>query len=257
MDLPLVSIIVPVYNSELYLQKAIDSVRAQTYAHWELILVDDGSEDASLEIAYKNQKDDARIVVLAMAENQGAGVARNLGTDKAKGVYMAFLDADDLWLPAKLAKQIEFMQTYDAGVSFTSYAQIDKDGVPNNLVVRAMGQLSELMQKSNNYIGNLTGMYSIEKLGKIHAPVLRKRQDWALWHKAIKQNGAPALGLDKVLAQYRRSNASMSANKRSLVGHNYHFYKSYLGYSSARSVLWMAVFFWHYFIRRPRYIKHL
>ena len=74
MDLPLVSIIVPVYNSELYLQKAIDSVRAQTYAHWELIVVDDGSEDASLDIAYKNQKDDARILVLAMAENQGAGV---------------------------------------------------------------------------------------------------------------------------------------------------------------------------------------
>jgi teichuronic acid biosynthesis glycosyltransferase TuaG len=93
MDLPLVSIIVPVYNSELYLQKAIDSVRAQTYAHWELILVDDGSEDASLDIAYKNQKDDARIVVLAMAENQGAGVARNLGTDKAKGVYSPEPDA--------------------------------------------------------------------------------------------------------------------------------------------------------------------
>ena len=102
MDTPLVSVIVPAFNAASYLQNALDSVLQQTYSNWELILVDDASQDNTLEIAYHNQKWDSRIKVLAMAENQGVGVARNLATDKAQGVLIAFLDADDLWLPQKL-----------------------------------------------------------------------------------------------------------------------------------------------------------
>lgn len=97
-----VSVIIPVYNSEKYLAEAIDSVLAQTYQDFELIIVDDGSTDHSREIAKSYPK-----VKYIYQENRGVAAARNYGIKQAKGEFLAFLDADDLWLPEKLALQME------------------------------------------------------------------------------------------------------------------------------------------------------
>jgi glycosyltransferase involved in cell wall biosynthesis len=104
MDQPLVSTVIPVYNGDMYLAQAIDSVLAQDYAPVETIVVDDGSEDATGTIARSYDR-----VLYIRQENQGHGAARNTGIVASSGEFVAFLDADDVWLPNKLSTQIGYM----------------------------------------------------------------------------------------------------------------------------------------------------
>ena len=247
----------PAYNNAPYIGAAIESVLAQSHPNWELLIVDDASKDETLERAEQFQKLDQRIKVFVMAENQGASFCRNYGTKKSTGDFIAFLDADDLWAPEKLKRQLAFMQQHDLGVSFTAYNQIDLDGQDKGIVVESLTELSADKQKTNNFIGNLTGMYAVEKVGRIMAPEMRKRQDWALWHKAITLSGTPAKGMSEILASYRISPDSMSSRKWGLIQHNFAFYRQYLGYSWIKSCLWLMVFFATYFLERPRYIKKI
>jgi glycosyltransferase involved in cell wall biosynthesis len=106
---PLVSVVVPFLNAATFLEECIESVVGQTYAHWELLLVDDGSTDRSTEVAREytaRHADRIRYVEHPGHENRGATTSRNLGIRHARGRYVAFLDADDAWLPAKLAEQV-------------------------------------------------------------------------------------------------------------------------------------------------------
>ena len=115
----LVSIIVPVYNAGIYIEETINSVRAQTYICWELILVDDHSKDDTLSVVknYLASVNDERIRLIEKKTNEGAAAARNRGIDAAKGRYIAFLDADDLWMPDKLEKELAFMKKKQAAFS--------------------------------------------------------------------------------------------------------------------------------------------
>ena len=255
MSQMLVSVIMPAYNNESHIAAAIESVLSQTHTRWELLIVDDASTDQTLELAESFQAKDSRIKVFVMGENQGASFCRNYATKKSSGDFIAHLDADDLWMPTKLERQLAFMQQHDLGVSYTSYKQIDLEGKDRGTKVLALGELSAAKQKTNNFVGNLTGMYAVDKVGRLMAPDMRKRQDWALWHKAIVASGKSAKGMPEILAAYRVSPGSMSARKWGLIRHNFAFYRQYLGYSWIKSALWLMVFFTVYFIERPRYIK--
>ena len=117
MNKPLVSAIIIFLNEEKFLREAIESVFAQTYDEWELLLVDDGSTDASTEIAsrYAGQRQGkVRYLEHEGHQNRGMSASRNLGIRHAKGEYIAFLDADDVWLPHKLERQIEIFESYPA-----------------------------------------------------------------------------------------------------------------------------------------------
>ena len=256
-DEPLVSIITPLYNAASFISETIQSVRNQGYQHWEHIIVDDASTDSSLSIAESLALSDSRIRIIQNTENLGAAVCRNKATEAAKGDYIAFLDADDLWHSEKLEKQVAFMLANDIAVSYSNYTQIDAKGNPVNRRIKALPKLSYTKQLRNNYIGNLTGMYHAKTIGKILAPELRKRQDWGVWLEAIKRSGKPALGLQEDLALYRVHDGSMSANKRSLVKYNFNFYRKHLGYSWLRSALLLGQFFWEYFVNRPKLIERL
>ena len=106
----LVSIITPVYNSERYLSQTIQSVLQQTHQNWELILIDDGSSDQSPVIIAQMEKQDHRIRSVHLPSNCGAAIARNCGLKLAKGRYIAYLDADDLWLPKKTPETSGFYE---------------------------------------------------------------------------------------------------------------------------------------------------
>jgi teichuronic acid biosynthesis glycosyltransferase TuaG len=118
---PLISIITPCYNGALFIAQAIESVIAQTYKNWEMIIVDDCSTDMSLDIALSYAAKDKRIKVLKMEQNSGAALARNKAIKVSRGEYLAFLDSDDIWLPEKIEKQLQFMQKNDSDFSFTEY----------------------------------------------------------------------------------------------------------------------------------------
>lgn len=252
---PLVSIITPLYNAESFIEQTLKSVQAQSYSHWEHIIIDDVSTDGSAAIVSSHAAKDGRISLHTNSENQGAAFSRNHATQIAKGDYIAFLDSDDLWHPEKLAIQIAFMQARDCAVSFTSYLHMDEAGNPLNKRIKALPKLSYKRQHSNNYIGNLTGVYHVPSIGKIMAPNIRKRQDWALWLSAIEKSGKPALGIQEDLAWYRIRANSISANKVKLVQYNFRFYRAFLGYSWLKSAGWLLRFFWEYFIVRPKHIE--
>ncbi|MSR89726.1 glycosyltransferase family 2 protein, partial [Patescibacteria group bacterium] len=117
----LVSIVVPVYNAASFIDETIKTVLDQTYTNWELLLVDDKSTDKSVKLIKPYLTKDKRIKLLSNKKNSGAAISRNKGIDAAKGRYIAFLDADDLWLPTKLEKQVAFMQKQDCAFGFTGY----------------------------------------------------------------------------------------------------------------------------------------
>ena len=130
MDEPKVSVIMPAYNAEAFIEDAIASVQAQTMAQWELLVVDDGSTDKTGEILRRLAETDGRIHPVAGKGRQGAAASRNQAMDLAKGQYLAFLDADDLWRPEKLERQLALAESTGADLVCCSYAMIDPAGQP-------------------------------------------------------------------------------------------------------------------------------
>ena len=252
----LISIITPYYNPEKFLAEAINSVLAQTYKNWELLLIDDRSTDCSRNIVKKFAEQDKRIRCLSLSRNSGAGIARNLGMIEAKGRYIAFLDADDRWKPHKLQEQLGFMRKHNCIVCYSSYTLIDDTGKPLNKMVEALSNLNYGKLLKSNYIGNLTGIYDVSQLGKISIPSLRKRQDWALWLDVVKKAGS-AQGIAEPLAEYRLSGKSLSSNKLEMLKYNFAVYREHLGFSHLKSLWMMCVFLWEHFMVKSKQIKDL
>ena len=252
----LVSIIMPMFNSEAFVLEAINSVLSQTYTKWELIIVDDCSTDTSVVLVEGISIKETRIRLLKNETNSSAAISRNKAIEASKGDYIAFLDADDLWLPNKLEVLTYVLSKNKADVCFSSYEQINENGNKLNNLIQALPILSYNKLLKSNYVGNLTGMYNAENLGKITSPNLRKRQDWLLWLKAIKTSGKPAIGIQESLALYRIRENSMSSNKMNLVKYNYWVYKKGLGYSSIQSFFKMMVFLKEHFFVKSKLVKH-
>ncbi len=166
-----VSIIIPVHNTERFLFDTIQSVFSQTFTDYELILVDDGSTDGSREIM-RDFEDRPNVRVIELRPARGAAGARNAGLDEAKGRFICFLDADDLWEPEKLADQISFMKSEDVAFSFTGYEFADENGVSVDRIVRVPKKLTYKKALKNTTIFTSTVMFDTKKIpiGLIHMP---------------------------------------------------------------------------------------
>ena len=126
------------YNSENFISETIHSVLNQTFSDWELILIDDASTDSTLEIVTPLMEKQSNIKLFKNQTNQGAAISRNIGIAETKGKFIAFLDADDVWTPEKLERQITFMKAKNCDVSFSSYQLINEQGKPLNKTVKAL-----------------------------------------------------------------------------------------------------------------------
>ena len=220
----LVSVITPIYNNEDFLSETIESVLQQTYKEWELILIDDGSDDNSLLIAQKYESDDTRVHVLQMSKNSGMAESINYGCTKATGQYIAFLDSDDVWLPSKLEEQLQFMKKKDCAISCTSYIQINADGTKELRLFKAKEKVDYKRMLLDCPVGHSTVMYDVSKIGIQVIPNIRKRSDDALWLQILKVESY-IWGLNRLLVKHRLRGKSLSSSKLTLVRYHWKLYR--------------------------------
>ena len=222
----LVSIIVPVYNAEKFIKDTIKTVIDQTYENWELLLVNDCSTDKSVEIIKDYQQKDKRIKLFSNPKNSGAAVSRNKGIRESRGRYIAFLDADDLWEPKKLEKQVAFMQEKDCAFSFTGYEFADENGTPKGKKVYVPARLTYRGALRNTIISTITVMLDMQKLSKenVYMPNV-KSEDTACWWKVLKKIDQ-AYGMSEILSYYRRSSGSLSSNKFEAIKRVWNLYRN-------------------------------
>lgn len=238
MKYGLVSVIMPCYNAAAYIGETIESVLAQTYTNWELLIVDDHSTDDSLSVIARY--DDPRIRVLSTAENSGAAVARNVAIEAAQGRFMAFLDSDDLWHPEKLSEQLAFMQERDCALSFTHYAVINGEGEQITVFSPKKDTYSYNDILKHCYIGCSTAIYDAEKVGKVGMPTdAIKREDAACWLRILKM-GVDAYCLHQNLMTYRIHTDSVSSNKVRMIKYQWHLYRKVEHLSLLRSAYCMT-----------------
>ncbi|HBA7972700.1 TPA: glycosyltransferase family 2 protein, partial [Escherichia coli] len=228
------------FNSEKTIQAAIESVRAQTYSSWELIISDDNSSDSTVEIVEKNVLYEPRIILIQHSENRGAGFSRNDAISKARGKYIAFLDSDDIWHEKKLEIQIRFMSERKLALSYTQYQKINMEGVKGKIIIPpGVTSYSELLK--SNVIGCLTAVYDQEILGKMYMPLIRKRQDMALWLDILKKIEF-AYCVPEVLAFYREGHNSLSSNKIKILSSQWDFYRGHLKFGIFRSAYYFSFY---------------
>lgn len=208
----LVSIITPAYNAAEYIAETIESVLAQTYSNWEMLIVNDCSKDNTVEIVQSYAAKDNRIKLINLKQNSGAEFARNTAIQNSKGRYIAFLDSDDLWKKEKLAKQLAFMQQNGYAFTFTAYGHFKdrKENIQN--LIKVHESLNYKQALKGNQIGCLTVMLDRMQVENINFSK-QKHEDYILWLNILKQ-GITAYGLDESLALYRTGNSkSISSNK--------------------------------------------
>ena len=241
MSEKLVSIITPTYNCAEFIARTLDTVIAQTYKNWEMIIVDDCSSDNTKEIVEEYIKKDSRIKYHLLEENSGAAVARTTAMNLAKGSYMAFLDSDDIWMPDKLEKQIKWMNDNNYAFSCTAYEHIDEKDNSLNKVIKTVEKTDYNRLLLDCPVGNSSVMYDVEKMGKFEVPNIRKRNDDALWLKMLKQEKY-IWGMPEVLTKYRVRENSISSNKIKVIKYHWILYREIEHLSVFRSMF--HIFWW-------------
>ncbi|ALX49937.1 glycosyltransferase family 2 protein [Lentibacillus amyloliquefaciens] len=238
---PLISIITPAYNAEEFIKETIESVLAQTYSNWEMIIVDDRSADGTVAEVKAYEKQDDRIKLVELEENSGSAVARNTAMEQARGHYIAFLDSDDLWFPEKLENQLRFMKEKDIAFSFTKYVRMEEDGTLKDNISKAPESVGYNDLMKHCVIGCLTVMIDRDKVGHLKMVNIRTRQDYAYW-LAVTKRGFRAYGLPEVLAKYRSVENSISSNKVKAAKRQWYVYRQVENQNILKS-LW---YFFHY-----------
>lgn len=206
-----VSIILPVYNSEKYIEETIKSILKQTFKDWKLIIIDDASNDNSLKII--EQLKTEQFIIIKNKENCGAAVSRNKAIELAKGRYIAFIDSDDVWEKKKLEKQIKFMEEKEIAFSFSSYERIKGNGnLITNVNVPSKITYNELLK--NTIIITSTVIIDTKKISKelIKMPNIKCTEDTAMFLNILR-NGYIAYGIDDYLIKYRVHRNSLCSNK--------------------------------------------
>lgn len=220
----LVSIIMPSYNTGKYIAETIKSVLAQSYKNWELIIVDDCSNDDTDEVLKPFLSDD-RIRYLKNEKNSGAAFSRNRALKEAKGKWISFLDSDDLWLPNKLEKQLLFMKNNGYFFSYTNYEEIDINSEQTGVRITGPRKITKIGMFNYCWPGCLTVMYNVDKIGLIQIENIKKNNDYAMWLKACKK--ANCYLLNECLAQYRKGRAgSISTHSiKTMIGWHYKLFR--------------------------------
>lgn len=255
MQNSLVSIIMPTYKCGNYIIESIKSVQAQTYQEWELIIVDDCSEDDTIRLVTEMKEKDSRISLYQNAYNSGAAITRNNALRVANGRWIAFLDSDDLWEPTKLEKQVRFMEENGYAFSYTGYQEVDNESNPTGIFVTGPKHVTKQGMYNFCWPGCLTVMYDASKIGLIQIEDIKKNNDYAMWLKVCKK--ADCYLLDECLAKYRRGRAgSVSSHGiMTMIGWHYKLWHEAEGKNALASLWWTGVNLVCGFYKKIKYVK--
>ncbi|MCI8470800.1 MAG: glycosyltransferase family 2 protein [Clostridia bacterium] len=244
----LVSIIIPVYNAEKYIEETIKTVKEQTYKNWEMILVDDKSTDRSKEIIKENLSDN--IILIELSKNSGTAIARNEGTKVAKGTYISFLDADDLWDNQKIEKQLKFMQENEYAFTYTAFQFVNEDNTKRSKKVNVQKQLDYKEALKNTRILSIAVMIDLKQIAKEECTMVNVlHEDIATWWKLLK-NGHMAYGLNEVLVYYRRYGNSKASNKLRNCKYRWELYRKVEKLSVIKSIYYFLHYAFYGVIKR-------
>lgn len=226
--IPLVSIVMPAYNAEKYIENAVQSIQRQTVASWELIVVDDCSTDATAAIVNCLASEDARIHLVRNSSNIGVAESRNTGLKLCTGKYVALLDSDDLWLPDKLERQIDRLEETGADIVYCSYAIVDRFGKPRCKDFIVPEELDFQLALIKSVMSCSTTMFTREIAQNYSFPSKYYHEDLALWLTLLK-DGKKAVGISDVLASYRVQDDSRASNKVRSAYNRWVVYHKHLG----------------------------
>lgn len=244
METPLVSIITPTFNSAQYISETVQSVQAQSHTNWEHIIIDDCSSDNTRAILKQLAAAEPRIKLIFLEQNGGSGIARNKGIEQAKGMYMTFIDSDDIWFPHFIETNIRTIKEQGCPFTFASYRRSNEElqFVYSDFLVPTKVTYTDILK--TNSISCLTAFVDIKALGKEFMPSIRKRQDMGLWLKYLKKTPF-AYGIQEPLAIYRIRSASLSRKKSALLRSQWEFYRRVEGLNVFQSLYYMIC--WAYY----------
>lgn len=236
---PVVSVVMPAYNTEKYIREAVSSIENQTLRDWELLVVDDCSTDHTYEILQKLAQEDARIKIIRNQTNCGAAMSRNIAFSQCSGKYVALLDSDDLWEPEKLEKQVICAEKTGADIIYCSYSIIDECGRKKSpdFIVPEHTDFNSMLKKST--ISCSTALLKSKLVAQFQFPTHMYHEDLAYWLELLK-NGANAAGVIEVLASYRITPGSRAFNKVQSAVNRWKIYTEYLGLPAVRSTCLLA-----------------
>lgn len=247
--MPLVSVITPVFNAGHWLSETLASTSAQTLTNWEHLLVDDGSSDDSLAIIEATAAADPRFHLLRTPHNSGPGAARNLALETARGRFIAFLDADDLWLPEKLARSVEWITTNDYDFIYHDYRYISNNGEQIGPLVRAPEILDfRVLHTRRGHGGCLSFVLDRERIGNFRFPENLRylHEDFGAWLSLVQQ-GHVGHRLPADLGRCRLSPTSRSGNKLHAAAQTWQIYREVSRLPRGRAARWWVQYAWNSF----------
>jgi glycosyltransferase involved in cell wall biosynthesis len=254
MEKGLVSIITPMYKGAAFAGETIESVLAQDYQNWEMIIVDDCSPDggAGINVVESYAKKDDRVKLIASKENRGSSGARNIALKAAEGDYIAFLDSDDLWHPTFLSSQMQFMKDKHASIVFSSYRRIDentKEEILSPFIVPDKVDYKSLLKTCPIFPS--TAVYDVQKCGKyfFNEQLGSMRDDYVYWLAMLKTVDY-AYGNRSILVDYRIRKDSVTASKKKVIKPQWNVLRKVEGLSLFKSAYclgcWAVISYFKY-----------
>ena len=233
----LVSVIIPYYKKEKFIVETVNSIIQQTYANFEIIIIDDELSETSSRVLASLKKIDKRILILRNNKNIGAGLSRNRGIDYSKGEFIAFCDSDDLWKKDKLKTQINFMMQNNLNLTFTGYDILNEQ---NKLLgtrnAKTSKKFRDLIKSCDIGLSTVIIKKNLLIEKKLYFCDLITKEDYVLWLK-LSKNGAVFHNLDIILSSWRKTDNSLSSAISQKLVDGYRVYRNHLNYGKLVSIL--------------------
>tara|TARA_B100001057_G_scaffold500944_1_gene619047 strand:+ start:22476 stop:23228 length:753 start_codon:yes stop_codon:yes gene_type:complete len=240
------SIIIPYFRKKLFIKETINSILRQTYKNFEVIFIYDDEDKSDLYFIKKLIKKDKRFKFIINKKNLGAGESRNKGIKNAKGKYICFIDADDIWNKNKLELQINFMRKKNISFSHSTYKIIDKDNKVKG--IRIAENYDNFLKLSKSCNIGLSSVIFEKKIlkSKLKFPKIKTKEDFVLWLRILK-NGTKIYAFKKNLVKWRRSKNSLSSSSFQKIKDGFKVYNYYLNYNFIKSFYYLFILSFNYF----------